>query len=176
MQTFAESSRRILYGTILSGVSSTVTTSATRWPANHLIYLLGYLSLPYWQAQPYVWSLTRACQHIANGVQRFYVYFDPKVSLIKDQAWQEALRLWQESIDRNDDSIATACAGVPICTVLGVTGKDKHGNEVLTRVQQILLDQGLYDSNKMDQIYGDMGTWRAKTRSQIAWSVLDYVT
>lgn len=44
--------------------------------------------------------------------QRLYVYFDPEVAHHFSTAHEEAKRLWQESIDAKDDSIATAAAGV----------------------------------------------------------------
>lgn len=40
------------------------------------------------------------------------MYFDPKVAHNFSTAHEETIRLWQESIDGKDDSIATAAAGV----------------------------------------------------------------
>ncbi|KAM0717551.1 hypothetical protein Q7P37_007403 [Cladosporium fusiforme] len=113
---------------------------------------------------------------VLTSAARLYVYFDPKLSMVQHKAWQETLRLWQESIDRDDGSIATACAGAIICTIYAVNGSDKVGREALMRAQRILMKRGLYDPRMTDEVYGDMDTWKARTRSQIAWGMLDYVT
>lgn len=45
-----------------------------------------------------------------NPTQRLYVHFDPEVAYNYNTAREETDRLWQESIDQRDDSIATAAA------------------------------------------------------------------
>lgn len=42
--------------------------------------------------------------------QRLYVHFDPEVAYNYSIVREETDRLWQESIDQKDDSIATAAA------------------------------------------------------------------
>ncbi|GAB7323616.1 hypothetical protein MBLNU13_g07104t1 [Cladosporium sp. NU13] len=61
---------------------------------------------------------------------RLYVYFDPKVAHNFSTAHEETIRLWQESIDGKDDSIATAAAGVIVYVLYagdGVTEEATSG-------------------------------------------------
>jgi hypothetical protein len=50
------------------------------------------------------------------------VHFDAKVASTQNIAWEETQRLWQDSIDRKDDSIATAVAGTVIYASYGAHG------------------------------------------------------
>lgn len=54
--------------------------------------------------------------------QRTYVYFDPKVAYTHRFAWEETQRLWQEGIDCNDESLATAAAGTMLYACYALHG------------------------------------------------------
>lgn len=54
--------------------------------------------------------------------QRLYVYFDAEVTHHFSTAHEEAKRLWQASIDAEDDSIATAAAGVIVYMLYAADG------------------------------------------------------
>jgi len=54
--------------------------------------------------------------------QRLYVHFDPDIAYKYSIARQETERLWQESLDKQDDSIATAVAGAVLFLVYGTDG------------------------------------------------------
>jgi hypothetical protein len=54
------------------------------------------------------------------------VYFDVKVASAQNLAWEEAQRLWQESLDRKDDSLATAAAGTALYCSYGAHGGIAH--------------------------------------------------
>lgn len=50
------------------------------------------------------------------------MHFDPKVAYTHRFAWEEVQRLWQEGIDRNDESIATAAAGTMLYACYALYG------------------------------------------------------
>jgi hypothetical protein len=50
------------------------------------------------------------------------VHFDAKVASAHGVAWEETKRLWQEGIDKKDDSIATAAAGTVLYASYGAHG------------------------------------------------------
>lgn len=55
------------------------------------------------------------------------MYFDPKVAYTHRFAWEETQRLWQESIDCNDESLATAAAGTMLYACYALRGgEDLH--------------------------------------------------
>ena len=55
-------------------------------------------------------------------IQRQYVNFDPEVGYNYSTAREEMERLWRESLDGKDDSIATAAAGGLVYLVYGSDG------------------------------------------------------
>lgn len=57
-----------------------------------------------------------------TSCQRLYVHFDSKVAYKYSTVRKEAERLWQESIDNQDDSIATAVAGAILLFLYGSEG------------------------------------------------------
>lgn len=50
------------------------------------------------------------------------MHFDSKVAYKYSTAREEAERLWQESVDKQDDSIATAAAGSVLFILYGSDG------------------------------------------------------
>lgn len=63
-----------------------------------------------------------------------------------------------------------------MCTLYCITGIDKLGRDIIITSQKILLNNGFYDPRLIHETYGDINSWKAKTRAMIAWSMLDYVT
>lgn len=57
--------------------------------------------------------------------QRLYVYFDSEVAHKFSTANEEAKRLWQESVDAKDDTIATAAAGVIVFMLYAGDGGER---------------------------------------------------
>lgn len=53
------------------------------------------------------------------------MYFDPEVAHKFSTANEEAKRLWQENVDAEDDSIATAAAGVIVYMLNAVDGGER---------------------------------------------------
>lgn len=104
--------------------------------------------------------------------KNLYVYFDAEVALAYKEAWQEAQRLWQES----EETVATVFAGAIICSLHSVRGGDRLGTQTFVRSQKILLQQGFYDAQSVDEVYGPIDSEKARTRSAIGWGILDYVT
>jgi hypothetical protein len=54
------------------------------------------------------------------------VHFDAKVASAHSVAWEETQRLWQEGVDRKDDSIATAAAGTVLYASHGAHGGNTY--------------------------------------------------
>jgi hypothetical protein len=50
------------------------------------------------------------------------VHFDAKVASAHSVAWEETQRMWQEGVDKKDDSIATAAAGTMLYASYGAHG------------------------------------------------------
>ncbi|KAM0714083.1 hypothetical protein Q7P37_011047 [Cladosporium fusiforme] len=105
-----------------------------------------------------------------------YVYFDPRLSRVHQQAWIEAQRLWQESISKGEESIATACASVAMSCIYAYDGADSLDKEVILRGQRILLRQNMFYHQLVDEVYGESGSTRFKTRALLAWGMIDFVT
>jgi len=59
---------------------------------------------------------------LTGVTQSLYVHFDPEIAYKYDIAREETERLWQESIDTQDNSIATAAAGAVLFIVYGTDG------------------------------------------------------
>lgn len=112
------------------------------------------------------------CLRLLIVFKNLYVYFDAEVALAHEEAWREVQRLWQES----EDTVATAVAGVVICSLHSLRGEDKLGTQAVVRSQHILLAERFYDAQSVDQVYGSIDSKQARTRSAIAWGILDYVT
>ncbi|KAI6808850.1 hypothetical protein KC340_g18296 [Hortaea werneckii] len=126
---------------------------------------------------------------------KLYVHFDSEEANKYGVVRKRTERLWQESIDSQDDSIATAVAGAILLFLYGSeSGKayallyhyvrvgltlallDTLGSNAFRRAQRILIAKGLYDPALVDQVYHHVDPAKSSLRSSIAWGILEFAT
>lgn len=87
-----------------------------------------------WYARPF-----DNLSHCANNpAQRLYAHFDLEIAYKYSAVREEADRLWQESINKQDESIATAAAGAVLFIVNAADGGECLAHDTLECIRIIL--------------------------------------
>lgn len=88
-------------------------------------------------------------------------------------SWSEAERLWETSIDKEQD-LASGAAAMMIWAMHTFHGADKLGMPYLLAMRHITTNMGLYDKGRRAEVYDPAQPRRTQARAVFAWGMHDW--
>lgn len=88
-------------------------------------------------------------------------------------AWSEAERLWDTSIDKEND-LASGAAAMMIWALHTFNGADKLGMPYLLEMRHITTNLGVYDTSRRAEVYDPTHPRRTHARAVFAWGMHDW--